>query len=75
MRALAIDMNRIAVANAAKRLGTQRPNAVAAAGERLDALRVPVAVMKHAAHLPNLDDPREFARIVDAFLARHVGKP
>jgi pimeloyl-ACP methyl ester carboxylesterase len=31
-------------------------------------------LMKRAAHLPNMDDPAEFARIVDAFLARHVGR-
>jgi pimeloyl-ACP methyl ester carboxylesterase len=29
-------------------------------------------VMKRAAHLPNMDDPAQFARIVDAFLAKHV---
>ena len=30
------------------------------------------ALMKDAAHLPNMDHPHEFAGIVDAFLARHV---
>ena len=100
MRALAYDMNRVAVTHAAKRLGTRKPDGSKAAGEHLAELRMPVAVivgehdveylhaaaaymaerlptvekvsMNDAAHLPNMDHPREFARIVDAFLARHV---
>ena len=102
MRALAYDMNRIAVTHAAKQLGTRKPDSVKPAGEHLGELRMPVAVivgehdvaylhataeymaeriptvektlMQRAAHLPNMDDPAEFARIVDAFFARHAAR-
>ena len=102
MRALAYDMNRIAIGHATKELGTRKPDSAKPAGQRLGELTLPVAVivgehdveylhaaaaymtarlpnvektvMKGAAHLPNMDDPAEFARIVDAFLARHVGR-
>jgi pimeloyl-ACP methyl ester carboxylesterase len=100
MRALAYDMNRIAVSHAAKELGTRKPDSAKPAGEHLGELEMPVAVivgehdvaylhataaymaerianvdktmMPRAAHLPNMDEPVEFARIVDAFLAKHV---
>jgi pimeloyl-ACP methyl ester carboxylesterase len=102
MRALAYDMNRIAILHAAKALGVRKPDSVRPAGERLGELRMPVAVivgehdveylhataaymaerlpvvektvMKRAAHLPNMDDPGEFARVVDDFLSRNVAR-
>jgi len=100
MRALAYDMNRIAIGHAAKELGVRKPDSAKPAGEHLGELTMPVAVivgehdveylhaaaaymaerlpnvekiaMQRAAHLPNMDGPAEFARTVDAFLARHV---
>jgi pimeloyl-ACP methyl ester carboxylesterase len=97
MRRLAYDMNRIALAHDAKKLGKLLPNTqLPTAAERLGELQMPVlilagdqdvpyilaaadymveripyarkVILEDAAHLPNMDHPEAFRRIVTEFL-------
>jgi pimeloyl-ACP methyl ester carboxylesterase len=96
MRRLAYEMDRLALAHEAKRLGTKLPDSLVPAVERLHQLQIPVlvvvgthdtpfllaaadymadaipnarkALIQDAAHLPNMDQPAEFQRILTEFL-------
>jgi pimeloyl-ACP methyl ester carboxylesterase len=95
-RKLLSEMNRIALDNEARKLGTRKPNLEKPAAERLHELACPVLVIfganddpyilaaadymeKHiksarkvviedAAHLPNMEHPQQFHKIVSVFL-------
>jgi pimeloyl-ACP methyl ester carboxylesterase len=96
MRRLAYDMDRLALAHDAKKLGKRLPDSEVPAAERLSELRIPILlivgendepyshaatkfiveelpftqkiIIEDAAHLPNMEHPEEFQRIVSTFL-------
>jgi pimeloyl-ACP methyl ester carboxylesterase len=101
MRKLALEMNRLALAHDAKKLGERLPDTETPAAERLGEIKLPVlvvvgehdipyiqaaadymvgnipgarkAMIEDAAHLPNMDHPEEFQKVVGEFLVQVLG--